>query len=381
MRLAVYTDYTYRRVGERIYAERAFTLFLVRLAQEFDRLVIAGRVDPDPGPARYALPPGTGFVGLPYYRSLARPREALAAMARSLTVVWGLLGEIDGVWILGPHPLGLAIAALAMARGKSVTLGVRQDFPHYVRSRNPRRRWMHFAADSLEILWRGLGRFAPVVAVGPALARKYRRGRVLEVAVSLVSTHDIAPPDVVSARSYRDGELRVLSVGRLEEEKNPLLLADILARLRARDPRWRLLVCGVGPLEPALRRRLNELGVGEHVDLLGYVAHGSQLRELYRSSHALLHVSWTEGVPQVLFEAFAARLPVVATAVGGVPEAVGEAAVLTPPGDPDEPGRALERIRDDETLRLKLIDAGLERVSHRTLDTEAKRVAAFLSSS
>ena len=44
-------------------------------------------------------------------------------------------------------------------------------------------------------------------------------------------------------------------------------------------------------------------------------------------------MSWTEGLPQVLFEAFAAGTPVVATAVGGVPEAVGDAALLIPPGD------------------------------------------------
>jgi len=126
-------------------------------------------------------------------------------------------------------------------------------------------------------------------------------------------------------------KLRVLSVGRLDEEKNPLLLADVLANLRDGDSRWRLVVCGEGTLEGALAERLEQRGLADAADLSGYVQLDQGLMELYRSSHALLHVSWTEGVPQVLSEAFAARLPVVATAVGGVAEAVGEAALLIAP--------------------------------------------------
>ena len=103
------------------------------------------------------------------------------------------------------------------------------------------------------------------------------------------------------------------------------------------------------------------------------------LAELYRSSHALLHVSWTEGLPQVLFEAFAAGLPVVATEVGGVPAAVGDAALLVPPGDAEAPARALDRIATDPALRERLTEAGLARVREHTLEAEARRVAEFLA--
>jgi glycosyltransferase involved in cell wall biosynthesis len=167
-------------------------------------------------------------------------------------------------------------------------------------------------------------------------------------------------------------------VGRLEEEKNPLLLADIIAALRAADPRWQLVVCGQGPLEDALRRRLAALGVSDRVQLRGYVPHDRGLRDIYRSSHALLHVSWTEGLPQVLFEAFAARLPVVATAVGGVPAAAGDAALLIEPGDAAAAAAALGRLAGDAALRERLVAAGVARVSTHTLEAEAARVAEFL---
>jgi glycosyltransferase involved in cell wall biosynthesis len=380
LRLAVYTDYVYRRSGGSIYADRAFALFLGRLSEELDGFVVAGKVDQGPGPARYPLPPNTEFVELPYYANLTHPWVASTAMARSLIVFWRLLEDVDGVWLLGPHPLALAFAALATARGKSVALGVRQDFPYYVRARHPGRRWIHVSADVLEGCWRLLAKRVPMVAVGSVLASRYPPARTLEISVSLVRDDDIAPPELALGRSYSGGELRILSVGRLEEEKNPLLLAEIMALLLGRERRWRLLVCGEGPLADALSARCAELRISDRVDMLGYVAHDEGLREIYRDCHALLHVSWTEGVPQVLYEAFAARLPVIATAVGGVRSAAGDAAVLVEPGDAPAAAAMLERVCADDSLRTRLTEAGVRRVRSTTLDVEARRVAAFLSS-
>jgi glycosyltransferase involved in cell wall biosynthesis len=101
--------------------------------------------------------------------------------------------------------------------------------------------------------------------------------------------------------------------------------------------------------------------------------------DLYRSSNAFLHVSFTEGLPQVLLEAFAAGVPVVATAVGGVPDAVGDAALLIPPDDPEAAAGALERLAGDSELRASLVRRGAERVRKRTLEVESARVADFLS--
>ena len=118
--------------------------------------------------------------------------------------------------------------------------------------------------------------------------------------------------------------------------------------------------------------------MADRAELRGYVPLDGGLDDLYRASHALLHVSWTEGVPQILFEAFAAGLPVVATAVGGVAEAVGADALLVPPGDAAAPAEALQRLAEDPELRERLAAGGLERVREHTLEAECARVAAFL---
>jgi glycosyltransferase involved in cell wall biosynthesis len=382
LRLAVYTDYPYQRQGDAIYTERAFVIFLEQLAGSIERLVLTGRLDPVAGRgerSHYRVSDTIEFVPLPHYDSLAQPRAVVGAMAGSLRAFGRLLGQVDAVWLLGPHPLCLGFAALAALRGKPVFLGVRQDLRSYARARHPGRRGVHLAADLLEWSYRLLARRCPAIVVGPDLARKYARARrLLPISVSLVRASGVPDQSEPTPRTY-DRELRVLTVGRLESEKNPLLLADVLARLGCGGRRWRLVVCGEGPMAEPLRERLRELGVEAEAELVGYMPIHGGLLDLYRESHAFLHVSWTEGVPQVLFEAFAAQLPVVATDVGGVSEAVGDAALLIPPGDAAAAASALERLVGDAELRRRLVARGLERVRTHTIEAECARIVAFMN--
>ncbi len=379
MSIAVYTDYAYSRHGDAIYAERAFALFLAALADQVDRMVIVGRLRPDEGDARYRLPDNVEFVPLPFYESLARPLQGAGAMARSLRRFWRTLDEVDACWLLGPHPLALAFAAIARIRGRRVVLGVRQDLLAYAESRHPGRRSFAMAAAALEGAYRVLGRFWPVVVVGPELRKHYRHSRdLLEIAVSLVPEAELATQGSDSRRSY-DGELRILSVGRIDSEKNPLMLAEVLDRLHAEDgSRWKLVVCGEGALEDALRERLTQLGLADHADLRGYVQHGAAMSEAYDDSHVLLHVSWTEGLPQVIIEAMGSRLPVIATDVGGIRDAVDGSALLIPAGDPEAAVTAVRRAATDAALRAALIDSGTEYARAHTLEAEVDRLADFL---
>jgi glycosyltransferase involved in cell wall biosynthesis len=382
VRLAVYTDYEYCSDGVRRYGQRAFVVFLEALREHVDRLVLVGRFDPKPGRSHYPLHEQTELVGLPHYESLGHPWSVARSLLVSVARFWRLLDEVDTVWVLGPYPHSVLLALLTALRRRRLVLGVRQDMPLYVRSRRPDRRWMHWSADVLEGIWRLLARRYAVVVVGPELERKYRDGHarsVLATTVSLVSERDLdAAAAAVAARDY-GGELTLLTVGRLDAEKNPLLLADIMARLLQGPRSWRLLVCGDGPLRARLQERLGELGLLGRVELLGYVPIDGGLLDLYRTSHAFLHVSWTEGFPQVLVEAFASGLPTVATAVGGVPAAAGGAALLVGPDDAPAAVAALERIAAEPRLRTELIDAGLERARGGTLEVASARLAEYLA--
>ncbi len=378
MRTVVYTDYSYHRDSAGVTSERAFSVFVARVAANLGEVVLLGRLDPSEGRSRYPIGDEVEFVPLPWYRSLSHPFEALRAAAGSLRAFWRAARGADAAWLLGPHPFAILFALLARARGARVILGVRQDTPAYVRARHPDRPMLHLVGSAMDRAFRLMARRCAVVVVGPGLAESYAGSRsVLEIAVSLVGRDDIVDVEQAMARDYA-GELTVLSVGRLEEEKNPLLLADVLAALNAADSRWRLVVCGEGPLAGALSARLAELGVGDRAELRGYVPLGEGLMRLYLESHALLHISLTEGFPQVLVEAFAAGLPVVATAVGGIPAAAGNAAILIPPRDADAAVEALERLAGDAGERRRLVTAGHANVSGRTIEIEAGRVADFI---
>ena len=374
MRLGVYADFAYRRTDRGLETDQAFVLFAAALRTHVDRLVLIGRLDTSRERWHYRVPDDVGFAALPHYVSLSEPAVALRAAARTIRAFWRALDGLDAVWLLGPHPYSIVFAIVARARGRAVVLGVRQRLPDYVRHRHPGRRGLLAAAVSLEAAFRTQALALPVVAVGPDIARAYRRGRrLLAVPVSLVTHADAARSP--AARRW-DGQLTALSVGRLDAEKNPLLLADVLAAL---DDCWRLSVCGDGALAGDLAARLARLGVAERADLRGYVALDGGLRDAYDTAHALLHVSWTEGFPQVLLEAFAAGLPVVATDVGGVRDLAAGAALLVPPGDARGAAAALERLRADAALRERLVAAGRAIAAEHTLDATAGRVAAFIA--
>ena len=378
MRLAVYCDYPYRVQDGRLTAKLPVALFFDGLSKHVERLVMVGRLDRSGGRYPYAMP-GSELAPLPFYSSGADPVALLRSTPRTLVAFWRALNGVDVAWSLGPTPLSLAFAAIALARGRRLVLGVRQDTRQLHAHRYPDRPLLRAAVGTLETVNRLLSRVVPTVVVGPDLAARYRgAARLHEAYISLLRESSLAGPEA-DARHEDPARRAILSVGRLDPEKNPLLLADIIAAIAPDDPRWHLHVCGDGPLADALRARLEDLGVADRATLHGHVPIDGGLLDLYRSSQLMLHVSFTEGVPQVLLEAFAMRLPVVATAVGGVPDVIGDAGLLVAPDDPAAAAAALTRIMQDGALRAQLVARGSERVRAHTLEREIADIAAFLA--
>jgi glycosyltransferase involved in cell wall biosynthesis len=164
-------------------------------------------------------------------------------------------------------------------------------------------------------------------------------------------------------------------VGRLDPEKAPELLLDMLREL---GDGYRLTIVGTGKLEE--RIRVAAARFGDRVRMLGYVEQGPDLFGLYRRSDVFVHVARTEGLPQVLIEAQAFGLPIVGTDVGGVGGALdhGEAGLLVPPGDAAALADAVRRLAEDDALRERLRTAGRDRTRELTLERQAAKVAAFL---
>ena len=147
------------------------------------------------------------------------------------------------------------------------------------------------------------------------------------------------------------------AVGRLSAEKGLDLLIRSVAQLLKQGRDVELLIAGEGDQKPALLALIAELGVGDRVRLLGYRA---DTRELYQAMDVYALSSYREGLPNVLLEAMALEVPVVATRIAGVPRLIrdGENGLLVEPGDPEGLTRALTRLLDDDGLRSRLGRAG-----------------------
>jgi glycosyltransferase involved in cell wall biosynthesis len=159
--------------------------------------------------------------------------------------------------------------------------------------------------------------------------------------------------DALRAELGLDGDALVFA-GRLGPQKALGVLLEALAGV----PDVSLAVAGEGPERAALEARTRELGLGGRVAFLGAVPRGQVLR-LFRAADASVLPSAWENFPHTVVEALAVGCPVIATAVGGVPEVVrdNENGLLVPPGDPAALGAAIARFFADPDLRARLAAA------------------------
>lgn len=146
-------------------------------------------------------------------------------------------------------------------------------------------------------------------------------------------------------------------VARLREEKDHALLLDAIALVRQRVPEVRLVLVGDGPEQEALERRADALGLREAVVFAGHLPNRPNPHQLFDVS---VLCSKHEGFPNTLVEAMAASRPVVATAVGGVPDAVvdGTTGVLVPPGDAARLAEAIVGLLRDAGAARRMGEAG-----------------------
>lgn len=156
----------------------------------------------------------------------------------------------------------------------------------------------------------------------------------------------------------------VLTVGRLSREKAHLDLLAALKHLREMKPelKTRLVIVGDGPERAQLEASTDSLGLRAWVVFAGHI---DEVQPYYAIADVLALPSHSEGSPYVLLEAMAANLPIVATAVGGVPEMVedNQTALLVSPNDPVALAEAIARVLIDEQLKRALTSAASKLVS------------------
>ena len=186
-----------------------------------------------------------------------------------------------------------------------------------------------------------------------------------------------APPTA----SPRGGPIRLVSIGRLVEQKGQILLIEALAEA-ARSVDLHLTLVGDGELRGAIEAAIAARGLGARVTITGWVDEARVRAEL-AAAQALVMPSFAEGLPMVVMEAMAMARPVISTYVAGIPELVrpGETGWLVPAGDAAALARALVELARTPAAALAAMGAaGRERVLARhDVDREAARLAGHFA--
>jgi glycosyltransferase involved in cell wall biosynthesis len=226
-----------------------------------------------------------------------------------------------------------------------------------------------------------------VVAVSEGQAAKARRYGVkpekLRVIHNAVDPERFADPDPSYReklqRFFRQPFTRIVgAAGRLSPEKGFDILVAAAARVVNADDTVGFLVFGEGPCKAELVKQINAAGLSRYFVLSGFRA---DLDRFYPYLDLLVLPSYTEGLPNVVLEAFASSVPVVATAVGGTPEVVEDkvSGYLVPPGDADAlAGRILDALSSEENLREMGLHGRQRVLEHFTFERQAQRYLELL---
>lgn len=262
-----------------------------------------------------------------------------------------------------PHALAIA-AIVTRALGLPLVVTRRATFP----LRRP-------------AAWRRADR---VVAISEAVRRRLLADGIPADRIALVPSGI----DLDDASSALPGGFRtrlalptdsplVATVAALTAEKGLDVLVSAASRLREQTPKIHWAVAGAGPLAPSLNRSAAELGVADVVHLLGHL---DDPGALVAEADCYVMPSTSEAFGTSLLDAMALGRPIVASAVGGIPEVLGDAGLTVPPSDPAALAAAVARVTGDAALAARLGTAARTRVERFSAAGMARSMAAVYRS-
>ncbi|HEY1712455.1 MAG TPA: glycosyltransferase [Solirubrobacteraceae bacterium] len=304
-------------------------------------------------------------IDIPFYRGLKVGVPSLPAIVETLAE-----GRYDLVHLTSPGPAGIGAWLLARVLDLPVIGSYHTELAAYAGLRS--------GAVQLEAIGgAALGVFygACDVVLSPSPASDERLAE-LGIACTRVARWDRGVDLDRFDPRLRDAEMfgakvNVMYCGRLTKEKGVDLLADAFLSAREQDPRLHLVLAGGGPEEHVLRERL-----GDHATFLGWLS-GTDLPSAYASADAFLFASRTDTFGQVILEAQASGLPVIAVAEGGPTSLIahGETGLLAEPSAEALAGALLSVVREP-ALRARLRKTALATVQKRTWDASLRQLAS-----
>jgi glycosyltransferase involved in cell wall biosynthesis/predicted metal-dependent phosphoesterase TrpH len=304
-------------------------------------------------------------IDVPYYPGLRIGVPSLPAAVQTLAD-----GAFDAIHVCSPGPVGVAGALLARALGLPLIGSYHTELTAYAEERSGRPELAGVMAMAVGAFYRACDVvLSPSAASDTALAEIGMPAERIMHWDRGVDTSRFDPslrdPGLLPA-----GRINVLYSGRITREKGAELLADTFLRAREREPRLHLVLAGGGPEQERLRERVG----AEHTTFLGWLS-GTDLARAYASADLFLFPSATDTFGQVILEAQASGLPVIAVAEGG-PVSLIEHRVsgLLCEARADALADAVLELAGSPLLGERLSAAGLSSVRARTWERALERL-------
>jgi glycosyltransferase involved in cell wall biosynthesis/predicted metal-dependent phosphoesterase TrpH len=303
-------------------------------------------------------------VDIPFYAGLKIGIPSLPAVVDALAE-----GRYDLIHLTAPGPTGIAAWMLARVLDVPLVGSYHTELAAYTGLRTGQAQLEALATVLLSKFYGSCQLvLSPSTAsderlrslgIGPERIARWARGVDLDRFDPGLRDHALLP-----------GEITVLYAGRLSKEKGVDLLADAFLAARARDERLHLALAGGGPEEEHLRRRL-----GAHATFLGWLG-GRDLARAYASADVFLFASQTDTYGQVIVEAQASGLPVVAVREGGPATLIEhEQTGLLAPADPDALATELLRLAGSDLLQERIRRAAGQSVAGQTWEAALGQLA------
>ena len=304
-------------------------------------------------------------IDVPFYPGLRIGVPALPAAVETLAE-----GSFDAIHVCSPGPVGVAGALIARALGLPLLGSYHTELTTYAEERSREVRLAQAMAMAVRAFY---GACDVVLSPSPA-----SDGALEEIGIDSgrvarwdrgVDTDRFDP--ALRGQLQLPGELNVLYAGRLTREKGVDLLAEAFLDARRRDPRLHLVLAGGGPEQERLRGRVGE----EHATFLGWLQ-GGDLARAYASADIFLFPSATDTFGQVILEAQASGLAVVAVAAGGPLSLVEDrvSGLLAKPA-PDALAECILELAAAPLVRARLAAVALAAVRRRTWESSMERLA------
>ncbi|MFA5293123.1 MAG: glycosyltransferase, partial [Phycisphaerae bacterium] len=178
-----------------------------------------------------------------------------------------------------------------------------------------------------------------------------------------------------------EDKLTVLYVGTFKVAKGVHEMVEAFIRISRKMPNVQFIICGYGREEEKMRVAIKKAEAGEVIKIMGIVD-SQEVHKWMQASDIFILPSYSEGMPNSVMEAMACGLPIVATKVGGLPEAIGDCkgATLIEPKNIEELTNAIIKIADDTKLRKKMCIESRKRAEEKFgLQRNSEKILEFFS--